>query len=223
MLIRDFFLLLNNPHLRAESLRRWLIWSALTGLSWAAIGYAGLPVGRIITIEGDAVAILRTTASIGLLSLLVGLVIGAAQKLGLNRWTDPFPTWQLMTALGWAVGMILILLINAFANLGLSALFFGLVVGAAVGTAQWLLLSKRFDQAWNWIPMTILASMSGVLLTSFIERQLLLGLGTSLGLVRGLSSLAAGVGGTVVGLLTGMTLLALLRLHRSSGPDEDAS
>ena len=213
MLTTDFFLMLRNPHLRSESARRWLVWSTLTGLGWAIVGFGGLPVGRVVVIEGDLAAVRSAVISLGILSTLVGMLIGLLQYFPLRRWSHDLRFWHLATAVGWGGSTVIFLSLNAFGRVGLSAAAYGLLIGLFVGLAQWALLRPHFLRAWQWIPISAVAYALGVLLTTYIERRLLLSFGVDLGLVRWLSFAAAGLRGVLVGAISGTVLLALLRLH----------
>ncbi len=214
MLIYDFYLLLKNPHLRTAALARWVLWILLTSLGWAAAGFSGLPVGRVLVVEGRAGVILSVAGNLGLLGALLGGLIGVSQWLGLRRWIRSSAWWITATALGWAAGIWIALVVNLLAGIGLSAVLYGVFIGGLLGVAQWLVLRRGCSQAWRWVWVSVIAVPTGMLVTGSIERLFLGRSDGAWGLVRWFSALSAGTGGLVVGLLSGITLIALLTLHR---------
>ena len=80
---------------------------------------------------------------------MVALLTGALQHALLRRYSPRMGWWVLTTTGGWLLGMLLFLITggNRFLNLGLMFL----VIGLAIGIAQWLLLRRRLPQPGWWI------------------------------------------------------------------------
>lgn len=80
---------------------------------------------------------------------MVGLLTGVLQHALLRRYLPRMGWWVLATTGGWLLGMLLFLITggNRFLNLGLMFL----VMGLAIGIAQWLLLRRQLSQPSWWI------------------------------------------------------------------------
>ena len=89
--------------------------------------------------------------------LFAGLATGGLQYAFLRRYLPRMGWWVLATTGGWLLGMLLFL-IPGWLNLTKIFLNFGLMfvlVGLAVGIAQWLLLRRRLSQAGWWIAANV--------------------------------------------------------------------
>lgn len=140
----------------------WFYWIMATTLGWllGSIFFQGIPA----VISGVAVAAFQWAV---------------LYKRIPNAWQ-----WVVASSLGWILGYILYIIFFS-ANL---AFLQGLVMGGAVGIAQWLLLRKHVDWAGWWIIISILAWTTGLIV------------------VPGLLS-----SGALPGALTGLALIILFR------------
>jgi hypothetical protein len=113
-----------------------------------------------------------------------GLVIGVLQWVVLRQYLRQAGWWIVFSALGWTAGWgIIITLIPP--QLGILT---EPVLGAALGTTQWLFLRRHFYQAGWWIPVSTLGWTVGL---TGLTGELLVG--------------------AVVGAVTGIALELLLR------------
>jgi len=86
---------------------------------------------------------------------MVGLLTGILQYVLLRRYLPRMGWWVLATTGGWLLGLLLFLITieKGFLNLGLMFL----VMGLAIGIAQWLLLRRRLTQAGWWIAANVVS------------------------------------------------------------------
>jgi hypothetical protein len=113
-----------------------------------------------------------------------GLVIGLLQWIVLRQYLRQAGWWIVYSTLGWTAGWgIIITLIPP--QLGILT---EPVLGAALGTTQWLFLRRHFYQAGWWIPVSALGWTIGL---TGLTGELLVG--------------------AVVGAVTGIALELLLR------------
>lgn len=68
-------------------------------------------------------------------------------------------SWVLATTLGWAVGLALVIGAGLGDRAGFA--FTGLIIGAAAGLPQWLVLKGRLARAWLWAAGQVLAWLAG--------------------------------------------------------------
>ena len=113
----------------------WFLWIMATAWGWV--------LGWILS--GYLLA--------GIALLATGIGIGALQWLVLKQRIGRAGRWILASAAGWAVGWAI-----AFAFIPAELGFLsGFVIGAAAGTAQWLVLRKEVHWAGWWIVVSTLA------------------------------------------------------------------
>jgi uncharacterized integral membrane protein len=91
-----------------------------------------------------------------------------------NRTVQFWLAWTLVTILGYGVGVLLLLpvavsLARAAQWPLLIGLLSGAVLGATVGTAQWLLLRRRTPISVGWVGATVLGGMFGMALGMSVE------------------------------------------------------
>jgi hypothetical protein len=121
-----------------------------------------------------------------------GVGVGVMQGFALYRRIPKSWRWILATAAGWMAGLVIIIPIVP-AGMGLLS---GLVTGATMGTAQWLLLRREVHWGGWWIIVSALAWS----------------LALSLAPPSGLDLLPRIVlSGVVPGVMTGLTLELLLQ------------
>ncbi len=84
---------------------------------------------------------------------MVGLLTGVLQYAVLRRYLPHIGWWVLATTGGWLLGMLLFLITGGNRSLNLGLMF--LVMGLAIGIAQWLLLRRRLSQLGWWIAANV--------------------------------------------------------------------
>jgi hypothetical protein len=117
-----------------------------------------------------------------LLAAAIGVAMGILQWLVLRSLFQRAGWWVLASGAGWAVGFVAItyLLPEEIAVLQ------GIILGASIGVAQWIVLRQWVPRAYWWMPMSALGWAVGPILGALL------------------------VGG-VVGAATGFTLELLVR------------
>ncbi len=116
-----------------------------------------------------------------------GFAIGILQWVILDRRIRRSWRWILASAIGWSGGWVIVL-----AKIPPGWGFIeGLIVGAALGIAQWIVLREELYWAGWWIPINVIAWSTG------------------LGLIPGFT-----LTGITAGLVTGFALELLLRNPR---------
>lgn len=218
-MIYDFLLLLRNPHLRPQALRTWLAWTAATALGWSAAGLTGLPIGRVVLVEGGSAVILSVAGSMGLIGALIGALIGIGQWLYLRRRMETPSAWLLSTAAGWGLGLPLALTANLMLGLGISAGTYGMFVGGAVGTIQGLAARDVVRRFPHWLIANLLAYVLGISAAGSFERTMLTTTGGLWGSAFWQPAISAGLAGLIAGAVTG---IAYTVFRLGDGPRPDA-
>lgn len=118
----------------------WLRWLAATTLGWL-LGGVLLPKLALV---------------------VAGFVIGVLQWVVLRQRLTQTGWWVLASAAGWAGGwaIAIVLVTPEFGFLT------GTVLGAALGTTQWLFLRRHFHRAGWWIVVSALGWTAGLTLLS---------------------------------------------------------
>lgn len=116
----------------------WLQWLAVTALGWL--------LGGVLLPEPA--------------SVIAGLVIGVLQWVVLRQRLPQAGWWILASAAGWAGGWATVI---ALAPLG-PGILTATVLGAAMGTTQWILLQRHFYRAGWWIVVSALGWTAGLAL-----------------------------------------------------------
>jgi len=204
-MIYDFYLLFRNPHLRFDALRTWLLWTAATAFGWAAAGLTGLPIGRVVLVEGGSAAILSVAGSMSLIGALIGGLIGVGQWLYLRRRMRNAAAWLLATAAGWGLGLPLALTVNLFFGLGISAGMYGMFVGGAVGAIQGAAARSVVRRFPHWLVANLLAYVLGISTAGAFERRMMAASAGDWGAAVWQPAVSAGLAGLIVGLVTGVT------------------
>jgi len=216
-MIYDFILLLRNPFTRKQTITQWLVFTLVTALGWTAAGFSGLPVGRVVVVEGGTRVILEVLASMSLLGALIGALTGAGQWVYFRRRYDRALLWLPGTALGWGLGLPAALFVNFLAGLGLSAALYALIIGALVALLQWLFCRQIIPRLGRWIWANLIALPLAVLASGWLDQGLLIATGGQWGLHRWQTALSGGLAGLIFGLITGIALAAFLA---SDNPEE---
>lgn len=216
----DFFLILKNPHLRSRGLQLLAGWLLATTSGWAAAGLTGLPIGRVVVVEGGPAALLAVAGNMGLIGGLIGALVGAGQWLFLRRRSHGAIAWLLATSAGWAVGLPAALLALNYFSMGITAGFYGLAVGFCVGTAQWLANRTLVPNYRRWLLATLLAYILGIGAAGALERSLLIATEGAWGAAPWQTSLTAAAAGVIAGLFSGIAMVAFLAGRR--GPTDAA-
>ncbi len=128
-----------------------------------------------------------------------GVLAGAGQSVVLVHRIPKAWRWLLATAFGWLAGVLVVVFAAG------TGLFAGLVIGAATGTAQWLLLRKEVHWAGWWIAVSALAWATSLSLAPNPESVLLPRVVLS---------------GVMPSLITGITLELLLRAPKPAVEEE---
>lgn len=128
-----------HTHKPWNSRRFWAGWGA-TFLGFPLGGLAGWALaGAVVTPLDGALAGAAT-----------GAVIGAAQWLALRPRLALTPWWIAATAAGMSGGLALGVALLGMDTEGVGLLLRGLLTGAAIGSAQWLLLRRVVAGAALW-------------------------------------------------------------------------
>lgn len=140
----------------------WVLWIMATTLGWV-ISQLLLP-------------------TIG--PFIAGILIGAMQWFVLRDRIKKAWQWSLLTGIGWAIGIgiVVFVLPDGFGFL------YGILVGATTGIAQWIILRREVLLSGWWIVISVIAWFTGL--------SMMPGLLTT---------------GTLPGLITGIAIELLLR------------
>jgi hypothetical protein len=177
-------------------------------IAWA-VAFLGFPLG------GTAAAVLVgaiTTPLTGALGgALTGSVIGATQWLVLRRRLPLTPAWIAATALGMGVGLALSIALLGTDTASSTLPLRGLITGAGIGAAQYLLLRGTIRRAPVWAPVVALSWAVGWLVTRAV--------GVDLALQW---SVFGSSGALLFQLLIGLTLAWLLQRRRVAPESQEA-
>ncbi len=214
----DFYLLLKNPHLRGRTLRLWTAWILASAVGWAAAGLTGLPIGRVVVVEGGTAAILSVAASMSLIGALVGGLIGASQALFFRLRGAAAPWWFAATAVGWGLGLPVALVANLLFGLGISAGLYGLFVGAGAGLAQAIACRQVVPDRIRWLLATLLAYVLAISGAGWLELRLLVASNGAWGAAAWQGSITGAFAGSIAGAISGIAL-AIMHFRKDRGQD----
>jgi hypothetical protein len=155
--------------------------------------------------------------------ILTGPILGIAQWFVLKRYIRQAGWWVLASTVGWYLGILVTLITREIVNPIITEILLTVskswepfwlhvinqsVTFAVLGVAQWLVLSRHFQQAWRWI----LASSVGGLVNGALAAMLTLGLQTLVIKINAqmVGAIAYSTGWTGSGLVTGIMLVLLL-------------
>jgi hypothetical protein len=172
-----------------SNLAERLQWSALTVLGIAAGLALALPLGVPIF------AVLGAMAGTPIVLGIVGLSLGTAQWPVIRRHISSSAWWVVGSAVGMAVGLTLgVILVEQigraiaggpinFRMLGVAARAasfgtIGLIGGAGVGLAQWLVLRRQAAKCGRWVHVNALSLGAGLACGSLLSDALMLRTGS---------------------------------------------
>jgi hypothetical protein len=137
--------------------RAWRFWGAwmLAFLSFPVAGVAGIAVAGPVTTPLDGV----------LAGVASGAVVGLAQWLVLRQRLSLSPWWIAATSAGMGAGLALGATLLGTQTDGVTLPLRGLVTGAGIGIAQFLVLRERTDRAALWVPVVALGWALGWIIT----------------------------------------------------------
>ena len=168
------------------------------GATWVAATVVGWAIGFFVC---EALKAFVSTFLVD--GLIVGTFIGIAQGLVVRRGIAPMGWWVFVTIAGFGVGLAAgeALALNLAGPLGVAVT--GVIIGAAVGIAQWLVLRRGLAQAVWWIPANIAAWGLGWTLIRLVDDA-----ATTSTLVI---YLVGAAGAAVAGIITAIALISLMR------------
>ena len=135
---------------------------------------------------------------------VIGVSIGMMQWLVLKRRINRAGWWILASILGFAVGKALGDAIAPTVSGAMGSGLAGAVIGASLGTAQWLVLRRHVAQAGWWLVASLLAWAVGSIIIGAVDE--------AAGGPPGAAYVIGAAGAAVAGVITGATLVWLLRL-----------
>ena len=96
----------------------------------------------------------------GIPFVISGVAIAVLQWTVLYKRIPKSWQWAVYSAIAWIVGYILFVLFVP----GDMGYFFGPVIGAILGVVQWTILKQEFELAGWWIPISIMAWTTGLVI-----------------------------------------------------------
>jgi len=138
---------------------------------------------------------------------VIGISVGIMQWLALRRRINRAGWWILASIIGFAIGK---LVGDAIAQAVSGAVGFGLsgaAIGASLGAAQWLVLRRHVMQAGWWALASVVAWAVGWSIINLV--------GEATGGPAGTAYLIGATGAAMAGVITGVSLIWLLRLRRA--------
>ena len=183
--------------------REWMLWTAATIGGWVIGSAASYLLAILLSMLGLGDALNADPATVPqetvlllmgaslLMLFIIGAGVGALQWLVLRRHVMGLQRWAVFTGLGFALGSFVFL---AFMGLG-------------VGLMQWLLLRRDLNKTGWWPVMNALAWPLGYMFGGSAG----MGLGQAFGSPLIANLLSASFTGAIIGAITGVVLLWLLR------------
>jgi hypothetical protein len=136
---------------------------------------------------------------------VIGTAIGIGQWLVLRGRIKRAGWWILASIIGFGIGKAVV---DAFGQDVSGPVGFGLggaVIGASLGVAQWFVLHRHVAQAERWVPASVVAWAVGGVFIGVAEH--------AAGGPTGTAYLIGAAGAAVAGVITGLSLVWLLRLR----------
>jgi hypothetical protein len=144
----------------------WSFW-----VTWA-VAFLGFPLGGVVA--AALIGPITTPLAGALGGVVTGAVIGAAQWLVLRRRLPLSPWWIAATAAGMGVGLALGIALLGTTTTGATLLLRGLITGAGIGIAQYVLLRDVGGRAPVWALVVALCWALGWMITRAVGVDLAL-------------------------------------------------
>ena len=173
-------------------------------MGWA-LAFVGFPLGGVAA--AALIGPITTPLSGALGGTVTGTVLGAVQWLALRRRLLLSPWWIAATALGMGIGLALSIALLGTSTAGAALPLRGLITGAGIGIAQYVLLRGISDRTLAWPLIVTLGWALGWIITRAV--------GVDLSLQW---SVFGSSGALTFQLLTGLTLAWMLRGNRLTTP-----
>lgn len=174
------------------------VWSFWVG--WA-LAFVGFPAGGVAAAVLVGPIITPLAGALG--GAVTGTVLGAVQWLALRRRLSLSPWWIAATALGMGIGLGLSIALLGTSTDGAALPLRGLITGAGIGVAQFVLLRSVSSRAPLWALIVTLGWALGWIITRAAGVDLTLQW-----------SVFGSSGALTFQLLTGLTLAWMLRGNR---------
>lgn len=149
----------------------WVVLSVISipiswWVGWAIMSQIVKVVGGTIIVGGQRHITEDYLFSYILIPLL-GLITGLLQYLLLRRYLPRMAWWIGATVVGWLLFAVVLFLVSFFASFptNVSPAFAGLLIGGAIGLAQWFGLRQRLPHSVLWILISALGWGMALLLT----------------------------------------------------------
>lgn len=216
---------LDHPGARHPVLGRWVLATAagtLLGTAACATLFA-IGAATVRAVPGPAATVVMF-AFTAVAAVAAGSVLGLAQSLILAAHLDlRAGAWVLATAGGALVAVVVTMIVGAkvsaapldATSLTVASAAGGALVGAVIGGAQWIVLSRSLARAAGWIAASVVGWGVGVVLAT--RAVVLLGASTSLPEIVGLVGAGGAALGLTLGAVTGMWLA-----RATTGPGDHA-
>jgi hypothetical protein len=167
------------------------------GLQWVVAVVAGWAIGFFLC---EALEQFLTTFFVD--GLVIGSAMGIAQGLVLRRRIAPLVPWVVASIIGFAIGKFVADAVAPALPDMAATVVGGMIIGLSAGIAQSLVFRSRYSPAWWWVAANVAAWAVGWSLISLAD-----GSDMSLAMLY----LVGALGAAVIGVITGIALLALLR------------
>jgi hypothetical protein len=138
---------------------------------------------------------------------VIGISVGTMQWLVLRRRIDGAGWWVLASIVGFAAGKLVGDAIAQAVSGAVGFILSGAAIGTLLGIAQWLVLRRHVAQAGRWVLASALAWAVGWAIINLIDEAASGPTGTAY--------LIGATGAAVAGVITGVSLIWLLRLRRA--------
>lgn len=149
-----------------QSAGGWGFWAG-----WA-VAFVGFPLGGVAS--AALIGPIATPLDGALGGAATGAVIGAAEWLALRRRLPVSVWWIAATALGMGIGLALGVALLGASTGGAALPLRGLITGASIGIAQYVLLRGVSGRAPVWVPIVALGWALGWMITRAVGVDLAL-------------------------------------------------
>lgn len=172
------------------------------GLWWVLATTVGWVVGFFV-----CEALKDFVESLSADGAVIGSSVGIMQWLALRRRINRAGWWILASIIGFAIGKLvgdgIAQAIPGAVGFGLS----GAAIGASLGIAQWVVLRRHLAHAGWWVLASVLAWAMGWAIINLVDE--------AAGGPIGTAYLIGATGAAVAGVITGISLIWLLRQRRA--------